>query len=101
MGFASSLVLYMTGFLIISVVLSAMTPTTSTLIAANAPRARRGTAFGIASSAQAISFAVGPVGAAIFAAVSLEAGFIFLAALLLALAVLLRLTLREPDLSKA
>jgi DHA1 family multidrug resistance protein-like MFS transporter len=100
-GMAGSTALYLVGFLTIAMVLSAMTPTTSTLIAANATRARRGTAFGIASSAQAISFTVGPIGAAVFAAVSLEAGFIFLAGLLLALALLLRVSLREPDLTDA
>jgi len=100
-GVAGSTALYLAGFLTIAMVLSAMTPTSSTLIAANATRARRGTAFGIASSAQAISFAVGPIGAAVFAAVSLEAGFIFLAGMLLALALLLKLSLREPDLTDA
>jgi len=100
-GVAGTTALYMLGFLTIAMVLSAITPTTSTLIAANATRARRGTAFGIASSAQAISFTVGPIGAAVFAAVSLEAGFIALAGMLLALALLLKLTLQEPDLTGA
>jgi len=100
-AFAGTTALYMLGFLMVAMVLSAMTPTTSTLIAANASRARRGTAFGIASSAQAISFAVGPIAAAVFAAVSLEAGFIALAVLLVALALLMQFKLREPDLIDA
>jgi DHA1 family multidrug resistance protein-like MFS transporter len=100
-AFATGFAVYMLGFLVVAMVLSAMTPTTSTLIATNASRARRGTAFGIASSAQAISLAIGPIGAAVFAAVSLEAGFIALAVMLVLLATLVRLTLREPDLSDA
>jgi MFS family permease len=96
LGFANNTVLFMLGFLIVAGVLSAITPTTNTLIAGNASRARRGTAFGIASSAQALSFAVGPIGAAVFAAVSLEAGFLGLAVTLLALALLVWFTLREP-----
>jgi MFS family permease len=99
LAFAGTAALYFLGFLMIGMVMSAMTPTTSTLIAANATRARRGTAFGIASSFQAIALAIGPIGAAVFAAVSLEAGFISLAILLVAIAVLVRLTLREPNLS--
>ena len=99
LAFAGTAALYFLGFLMIGMVMSAMTPTTSTLIAANASRARRGTAFGIASSFQAIALAIGPIGAAVFAAVSLEAGFIGLAVMLVVLAVLVRFTLREPNLA--
>ncbi|HEU0168974.1 MAG TPA: MFS transporter, partial [Chloroflexota bacterium] len=42
-------------FALISLLQAAMIPATNTLIAANAPRSRRGTAFGLASSAQAIA----------------------------------------------
>jgi MFS family permease len=99
LGFAGTAAVYFVGFLVIGMVMSAMTPTASTLIAANASRARRGTAFGIASSFQALALAIGPIGAAVFAAVSLEAGFILLAVVILAIAVLVRLTLREPSLT--
>lgn len=92
--------LFILGFLIIATVLSAITPTTGTLIAANATRSRRGTAFGIASSAQALSFAVGPGAAAIFAAVSLKLGFVVLACVLVGLAALLWVALREPELGE-
>jgi MFS family permease len=87
------------GFLLVAMVLSAMTPTTGTLIAANSTRSRRGTAFGVASSAQALALGVGPIGAAVFAAVSLEYGFLLLAVLMLALGLLLWTRLREPDLT--
>ena len=64
-------------------------------IAANVPRERRGTGFGIASSAQAISFLIGPTAAAAFAATSLRAGFVGLSALLIALGLILALRLRQ------
>jgi MFS family permease len=92
---------YLLGFLMVATVLSAITPTTGTLIAANVTRSRRGTAFGIASSAQALSFAVGPGAAAVFAAVSLKLGFVVLAGLLFALALLLRFALREPEIGES
>jgi DHA1 family multidrug resistance protein-like MFS transporter len=100
MAASDTTALYIAGFLLVAMVLSAITPTTNTLIAANVTRSRRGTAFGIASSAQALSFAVGPAGAAVFAAVSMQAGFVLLAGLLLGLGVLLRLCLREPRLGE-
>ena len=87
---------YITGFLVVAMVLSAMTPSTNTLIAANVTRARRGTAFGVAGSAQALASFVGPAAAALFAAVSLGLGFVVLAGILLALGLLLFRTLREP-----
>jgi MFS family permease len=89
---------FFTGFLIVSVVLSAMIPTTNTLLAANVPRSRRGTGFGIAGSAQSVAMIVAPAGAALFAAVSLDLGFAVLAASLVALAAVIWLTMREPDL---
>jgi DHA1 family multidrug resistance protein-like MFS transporter len=82
-------------FVTISLIQAAMVPAINTLIAANAPRSRRGTAFGWAGSAQALAFVVGPMGAALFAAVSLDLGFAVLAAVLAGMAALL-LTLREP-----
>jgi MFS family permease len=87
---------YVMGFLMNAAVLSATVPTTNTLIASNVPRARRGTAFGVASSAQALSFAIGPMGAALFAAVSLDFGFVVMAGLMVALALVILVRLREP-----
>ena len=89
--------LYIAGFLFIAAVLSAMVPTTNTLIAATVSRARRGTAFGIAGSAQAMSFMIGPGFAAVFAAISLDLGFAILAALLVVVAGMLFVMLREPS----
>jgi len=85
-------------FTLISLVQAAMLPASNTLIASAVPRARRGTAFGFAGSAQAIAFMVGPLAAAGFAAVSLDLGFFVLGALFVALGVLLRLALAEPRL---
>ena len=98
---ASATAVYILGFLIIALVLSAMTPATNTLIAANVSRARRGTAFGVAGSAQALSSMVGPTAAALFAAVSFSFGFALLAGLLVAVGVLLFLALQEPNLADA
>jgi DHA1 family multidrug resistance protein-like MFS transporter len=96
MAAAGSSALYIGGFLVVAMMLSAMTPSTNTLIAANVTRSRRGTAFGVAGSAQALASFVGPAAAAVFAAVSLGLGFVVLAALLLALGLLLFRALREP-----
>jgi DHA1 family multidrug resistance protein-like MFS transporter len=88
---------YVAFFVLVSLMQAAMIPPTNTLIAANVPRSRRGTAFGWAGSAQAVAFVAGPMGAALFGAVSLDLGFVVLAAILLMMALLL-LKLREPDL---
>jgi DHA1 family multidrug resistance protein-like MFS transporter len=93
---AASVPPYVTVFILISLLQAAMIPATNSLIAGNVPRSRRGTAFGWAGSAQALAFVVGPMGAALFAAVSLDFGFVVLAAILAAMAVAL-LWLREPE----
>jgi MFS transporter, DHA1 family, multidrug resistance protein len=87
---------YVLFFVLISLVHAAMIPATNSLIAGNVPRSRRGTAFGWAGSAQAVAFVVGPMGAALFTAVSLELGFLVLSLVFVAMAMLL-LRLREPD----
>lgn len=99
LAFATNVPFYITGFALFSLVQAAMIPASNTLIAGNAPRARRGTAFGLASSAQAISFMIGPFSAALFASASLELGFSVLAGVLFGLAVVLFLFLREPSMS--
>jgi DHA1 family multidrug resistance protein-like MFS transporter len=96
MAGAGTSLMYIAGFLMVAMVLSAMTPSTNTLIAANVSRDRRGTAFGVAGSAQALASFVGPAAAAVFAALSLGVGFVILAGLLLALGLLLFRALREP-----
>ena len=83
-------------FTVISLLNAAMAPATNTLIAFNVSRARRGTAFGLASGAQAVAFMAGPMAAAWFANTSLQSGFAALGVLLVALAVLMRLVIREP-----
>lgn len=94
---AMNVPLYILGFVLFSLFQAAMIPAANTLIAGNAPRARRGTAFGFASSAQAISFMVGPFAAALFASVSIELGFAVLAAVLFGLGFVLLAALREPS----
>ena len=85
-------------FALISLVTAAMLPASNTLIASNAPRERRGSAFGLAGTAQALAFIVGPMSAALFAAISLQFGFVVLGVMCFALAVLLGWKLREPAL---
>ncbi|MGE0687941.1 MAG: MFS transporter [Dehalococcoidia bacterium] len=92
---ASGAPMFLAGFVIVTMLQSAMIPAVNTLIANNVSRERRGTGFGIASSAQALSFAAGPLGAAAFAAVSFSGGFLAVGAFMLAVAALIYLSLRE------
>jgi DHA1 family multidrug resistance protein-like MFS transporter len=94
----NTVALYIFAFSLISLLRAAMIPASNTLIAASVSRERRGTAFGVASSAQAIAFMVGPMGAALFAAVSLDLGFVIIGGIFIALAVVLLAFLREPRL---
>jgi MFS family permease len=94
---AGGVPVYILGFLTIFLVFSAMVPALNTLIAANVRRSRRGTAFGVAGTAQALAFAVGPLAGAFFAAVSLDAGFFAVALLFLALGFVLFTWVREPQ----
>ena len=82
-------------------VISAMVPAINTLIASNVTRSRRGTGFGVAASVQALSFAVGPGGAAFFAAVSLHLGFTVIAALFISLGLVMFSAIREQQLASA
>lgn len=100
-GFAGSVALFTLWFALISLAQGAMAPASNTVIAAGVPAARRGTAFGIAGSVQALAFIVGPMGAALFAATSLTLGFLVLAALLAASGAIVYFFLREPDLHDA
>ncbi len=93
---ANSTVMFIATFAGLAFVQATMVPAANALIAANVPRDRRGTGFGIASSAQALSFLCGPTAAAAFAATSLRLGFVVLAGVLLALCAMLFTTLREP-----
>lgn len=89
---------YIVAFSAISLLQAAMLPASNTLIASNVRRERRGTAFGLAGSAQALAFIVGPMTAAWFAAISMDAGFVILGGLFLAVGALLWWRLREPSL---
>ena len=80
----------------IALLQAAMVPATNTLIAANAPRERRGTAFGLASGVQALAFMVGPMAAAGFAAISLTLGFAVLGVLFVLLGIMIAVAVREP-----
>jgi MFS transporter, DHA1 family, multidrug resistance protein len=85
---------YVAFFALASLLQAALLPASNTLIAMSVSRDQRGTAFGIAASAQAISFMVGPAAAAAFAAVSLTLGYLVLATLFVVIAVFTLLTLR-------
>jgi MFS transporter, DHA1 family, multidrug resistance protein len=94
---ATRVPVYIVGFLTIFLVISAMVPALNTLIASNVRRSRRGTAFGVAGSVQAMAFGVGPLAGAFFAAVSLDLGFFVLAMLFLALGFVMFTWIREPQ----
>jgi MFS family permease len=96
LAFSPNAIAFVAFFVLISLAEASILPACNTLIAANAPRARRGTAFGIAGSAQALAFMVGPMSAAAFAAISLEVGYLLIGLLFVALGMTLRLALREP-----
>lgn len=96
LAYSNSVWLFVVAFTLASFLNASMMPATNTMIALNVSRDRRGTAFGIGSAAQAVAFMVGPMGAAIFATFSLRAGFVTVGALMLALAVLVALAVREP-----
>ena len=91
---------YIVAFCAISLIQAAMLPASNTLIASNVPRHRRGTAFGLAGSAQALAFIVGPMAAAWFAAVSMTMGFAVLGGLFLAMGAVMALRMREPRLNE-
>lgn len=95
--FAVEATSFILAFSFIAMLQATMVPATNTLIAANAPRDRRGTAFGLASGMQAFAFMVGPMTAAGFAVVSLHLGFVVVGLLFLALALMIRLGVREPE----
>ena len=92
---------YIAAFAAVSLFNGIMVPAINTMVAAQAGRERRGTAFGIASTAQAAAFIVGPLGAAFFAATSLEWGLMALAGAFVFAAAGALLLLREPKLEGA
>lgn len=97
LGIAWSVAVFTLLFSIISLAQGAMLPASNSVIAMNVPPERRGAAFGIASSVQALSFVVGPTSAAVFAATSFGVGFGLVGLGLAATALATYLVLREPD----
>ena len=100
LALSDSVWLYVLAFTVASFLNASMMPATNTMIALNVSRERRGTAFGIGSAAQAIAFMVGPMSAAMFATVSLKAGFVTVSVLFVALAALVAFAVREPPAEK-
>jgi DHA1 family multidrug resistance protein-like MFS transporter len=96
LALSDSVWLFVLAFTVASLLNASMMPATNALIALNVSRERRGTAFGIASAAQAVAFMAGPMGAALFATISLKIGFVSVSILLLGLAVLIGFGVREP-----
>ena len=81
----------------ISLIHATLIPATNTLIATHVPRDRRGTGFGIASSAQALAMMAGPMVAAAVGGISLSLGFLATGAVFGAAALLVFLAVREPS----
>lgn len=87
---------FVVGLLVFAVANGASMPAVNTLVASTVPSARRGTAFGLASSAQAFAFMVGPLSAAYFASTSLATGFVICGGLFVILAVVVGLFSKPP-----
>ena len=87
MAFGGNEWVFIAGLLAFAIANGASMPATNAMIASTVDAARRGTAFGLASSAQAIAFMVGPMSAAYFASTSLTVGFAIAGALFVLLAV--------------
>ncbi len=82
---------------LVGVFSGAMIPMVNALIGASAPEGKHGSAFGLVGSAQALSFAVAPLLGGITAQqLGIHAGFPIVGALLVAVAALVWLTVREP-----
>lgn len=96
MGASSTVSVFVVALAIGSLLNASMFPATNTLIALNSGKTRRGTAFGVASSAQALGFVAGPAAAALFAATSLPAGFIGVGVLLVVFAGVIAWVVKEP-----
>jgi len=94
---SQSFMIYLVGFLMVALVVASLVPAINAHIASNVTRSRRGTGFGIAATAQALSFGIGPAGAALFAAISLDLGFTVVAALFLSLGLVMFSALREQE----
>ncbi|HEU5324042.1 MAG TPA: MFS transporter, partial [Methylomirabilota bacterium] len=82
---------------LVGVFSGAMIPMVNALIGASAPDGKHGSAFGLVGSAQALSFAVAPLLGGITAkTLGIHAGFPIVGGMLIAVAALVWLTVREP-----
>jgi MFS family permease len=93
---STAVAMVVASFALVSFAQAAFVPAVNSLIAASSPRDRRGSVFGMAATAQALAFMVGPLAATAFAAVSLQLGFVVIAVVYLAIAALVRGVLVEP-----
>jgi MFS family permease len=89
---------YVLWFAIAALLQGAMMPATNTLLASTVGRERRGTAFGFAGSAIALALIVGPIAGAGLVAIEVDLVFVAAAVVLVGLAMLLFVALREPEL---
>lgn len=82
---------------VVGIFSGAMIPMVNALIGASAPKGKQGSAFGLVGSAQALSLALGPLLGGITADwLGIHAGFPIIGALLMGVAVLVTLSVREP-----
>ncbi len=100
LGFTRSVPEYVLCLACMFLAQGAMIPSSNTLIAASISPAWRGTAFGIAGSAQSLAFGLGPMSAAAFATFSLFTGFSAVGFVFALMGVVLFLRLQEPELSE-
>lgn len=96
LAFSPNVASYIVFFCLISLVQAALIPASNTLIASSVHRDRRGAAFGLASSAQALAFIAGPMAAAAITAVSFRGGYSLVGILFLAVGLLVAWRIREP-----
>jgi DHA1 family multidrug resistance protein-like MFS transporter len=96
LALSETVAVFIAAFALASMAITAMQPGTSTVIAAAVPAGSRGTAFGLAGSAQALAFMAGPLAAAFFAASSFQLGFALIAVVYVLLGGLLRWKLEAP-----
>ncbi len=101
LALASSSAEFIVVFSFASLLQAAMIPITNTLIATNVSRERRGTGFGIASSAQALALMAGPIAAAALGAASLNLAFVVIGLTFAALAGFVLIMVREPVLESS
>jgi MFS family permease len=96
LGTAGSAAGFVAAYAMAGLCQGAMVPASNTIIAAAVPNERRGAAFGLAASVQALAFVVGALGLAMFGRFSLSAGFAALGVVMAGVACATLVGLREP-----